>query len=29
MTGRLLGVWCSRGALLVRSFSYAGGDAGG
>jgi xylan 1,4-beta-xylosidase len=24
MTGRLLGVWCSRGELLVRSFTYAG-----
>jgi len=29
MTGRLLGVWCSRGELLVRSFTYAGGDAAG
>jgi hypothetical protein len=24
MTGRLIGVWCSRGDLLVRSFTYAG-----
>jgi xylan 1,4-beta-xylosidase len=28
MTGRLLGVWCSRGELLVRSFSYLGADDG-
>lgn len=26
MTGRLAGVWCSRGDLLVRSFTYAGSD---
>jgi xylan 1,4-beta-xylosidase len=26
MTGRLMGVWCSRGGLLVRSFTYAGRD---
>jgi len=26
MTGRLLGVWCSRGELLVRSFTYVGSD---
>ncbi|CCH87625.1 Beta-xylosidase [Modestobacter italicus] len=27
MTGRLAGVWCSTGALVVRSFRYSGGDA--
>jgi beta-xylosidase len=27
MTGRLVGVWCSTGDLLVRSFRYAGADA--
>ena len=26
MTGRLLGVWCSGGGLLVRSFTYNGSD---
>ncbi|RZU32061.1 glycoside hydrolase family 43 protein [Blastococcus saxobsidens] len=26
MTGRLMGVWCARGELVVRSFSYAGTD---
>ncbi|MCW2635061.1 MAG: Beta-xylosidase [Blastococcus sp.] len=26
MTGRLFGVWCSRGELLVRSFTYSGSD---
>jgi xylan 1,4-beta-xylosidase len=26
MTGRLLGVWCSSGSVVVRSFSYAGSD---
>jgi len=26
MTGRLMGVWCSAGHLLVRSFTYAGAD---
>jgi xylan 1,4-beta-xylosidase len=26
MTGRLAGVWCSRGDLLVRSFTYSGTD---
>ncbi|MGK5172036.1 hypothetical protein [Geodermatophilus sp. CPCC 205761] len=26
MTGRLAGVWCSAGALLVRSFTYTGAD---
>jgi hypothetical protein len=27
MTGRLLGIWCSSGSLLVRSFRYTGADA--
>ena len=27
MTGRLLGVWCSRGELGIRSFTYAGAGA--
>jgi hypothetical protein len=27
MTGRLLGVWCSSGAVVVRSFTYTGSDA--
>lgn len=27
MTGRLAGVWCARGTLLVRAFRYAGTDA--
>jgi xylan 1,4-beta-xylosidase len=27
MTGRLLGVWCSSGAVVVRSFTYTGPDA--
>jgi xylan 1,4-beta-xylosidase len=26
MTGRLAGVWCSSGSLVVRSFRYAGAD---
>jgi hypothetical protein len=26
MTGRLAGVWCARGTLVVRSFRYAGSD---
>ncbi|SHF95045.1 glycoside hydrolase family 43 protein [Geodermatophilus nigrescens] len=26
MTGRLGGVWCARGSLVVRSFAYAGAD---
>ncbi|MGY2074411.1 family 43 glycosylhydrolase [Blastococcus sp. SYSU DS0828] len=26
MTGRLFGVWCSTGELVVRSFAYAGAD---
>jgi xylan 1,4-beta-xylosidase len=26
MTGRLAGVWCSSGALVVRSFRYSGAD---
>jgi xylan 1,4-beta-xylosidase len=26
MTGRLLGVWCSSGRVVVRSFSYSGSD---
>jgi xylan 1,4-beta-xylosidase len=26
MTGRMVGVWCSTGSVLVRSFSYAGSD---
>jgi hypothetical protein len=26
MTGRLAGVWCSSGTLLVRSFAYSGAD---
>nr|WP_097184070.1 glycoside hydrolase family 43 protein [Blastococcus haudaquaticus] len=26
MTGRLLGVWCSSGAIVVRSFRYTGSD---
>jgi hypothetical protein len=26
MTGRLVGVWCSSGHLLVRSFTYSGAD---
>ncbi|MGY1625159.1 family 43 glycosylhydrolase [Geodermatophilus sp. SYSU D00965] len=26
MTGRLGGLWCARGELVVRSFSYAGSD---
>ena len=25
-TGRMVGVWCSRGELRVRSFAYAGAD---
>ncbi|MEI4271222.1 family 43 glycosylhydrolase [Klenkia sp. LSe6-5] len=29
MTGRLIGVWCSTGSVLVRSFSYAGRDTPG
>ena len=26
MTGRMVGLWCSAGDLVVRSFSYAGAD---
>ncbi|MGY1715005.1 family 43 glycosylhydrolase [Geodermatophilus sp. SYSU D01106] len=26
MTGRLVGVWCARGAVVLRSFEYAGSD---
>jgi hypothetical protein len=26
MTGRLAGVWCTVGDLLVRSFTYSGSD---
>ncbi|WP_116453611.1 glycoside hydrolase family 43 protein [Blastococcus litoris] len=26
MTGRLLGLWCSAGSIVVRSFRYAGSD---
>jgi hypothetical protein len=26
MTGRLMGIWCSRGTLLVRAFTYSGSD---
>ena len=26
MTGRLIGVWCTSGSVVVRSFRYAGAD---
>ena len=26
MTGRMVGVWCSAGAVVVRSFTYTGAD---
>ncbi|WP_346618479.1 family 43 glycosylhydrolase [Blastococcus montanus] len=26
MTGRMVGIWCSSGSVVVRSFSYAGAD---
>nr|WP_243851279.1 hypothetical protein [Modestobacter marinus] len=29
MTGRMLGVWCSSGSVVVRSFHYAGSDEPG
>ena len=26
MTGRVVGIWCTRGGVVLRSFEYAGSD---